>query len=448
MTSPSLFAPRPAGSAAPSASGAALHGPLNMPARGSELAQASLHTASFADAMQTGADDDDAGAPAVRLLADTLQEAARRDASDLHVEPEEHGWRIRLRIDGVLHEVARPPAHLRDAFITRIKVLARMDIAERRIPQDGRLRLAGSAARSADYRVSSLPTLYGEKLVLRRLDALPANLSLESLGLARGQQQTVEQAIRAPHGLVLVTGPTGSGKTQSLYCFLQMLNSASLNLCSVEDPAEIQLAGINQVSVREKAGLSFAVALRAFLRQDPDVIMVGEIRDEETADVAVKAAQTGHLVLSTLHTNDAPAAIARLIDIGIEPHNLAAALRMVSAQRLVRKLCTACRQPAPHAAAALRASGVAAAQLEASRLYLPVGCSACHGIGYRGRIGIHQVMPVSEPMRELIVARASTQALAAQARVEGVGTLRDAALARVLDGTTSLAEALSTIESA
>jgi type IV pilus assembly protein PilB len=221
-----------------------------------------------------------------------------------------------------------------------------------------------------------------------------------------------------------------------------------LNLCSVEDPAEIQLAGINQVSVREKAGLSFAVALRAFLRQDPDVIMVGEIRDEETADVAVKAAQTGHLVLSTLHTNDAPAAIARLIDIGIEPHNLAAALRMVSAQRLVRKLCTACRQPAPHAAAALRASGVAAAQLEASRLYLPVGCSACHGIGYRGRIGIHQVMPVSEPMRELIVARASTQALAAQARVEGVGTLRDAALARVLDGTTSLAEALSTIESA
>ncbi|WP_164853608.1 GspE/PulE family protein, partial [Paraburkholderia kirstenboschensis] len=286
---------------------------------------------------------DSDNAPAVRLLTDTLREATRRNASDLHIEPAENGWRVRLRIDGVLHEMATPPAHLRDAFITRVKVLARMDIAERRVPQDGRLRIATSPGRPEDYRVNSLPTLFGEKLVLRRLDALPTDLSLDSLGLDARQRDAVDSAIRAPHGLVLVTGPTGSGKTLSLYCFLNLLNSEARNLCSVEDPAEIQLAGINQVSVREKAGLTFAVALRAFLRQDPDVVMVGEIRDEETADVAVKAAQTGHLVLSTLHTNDAPAAVARLIDIGVAPYNLAAALRMVTAQRLVRRLCTACR---------------------------------------------------------------------------------------------------------
>jgi type IV pilus assembly protein PilB len=321
-----------------------------------------------------------------------------------------------------------------------------MDIAERRIPQDGRLRLAAIAGRLEDYRVNSLPTLFGEKLVLRRLDALPTDLSLDSLGLASGQRAAVAEAIRAPHGLVLVTGPTGSGKTLSLYCFLQLLNSAARNLCSVEDPAEIQLAGINQVSVREKAGLTFAVALRAFLRQDPDVIMVGEIRDEETADVAVKAAQTGHLVLSTLHTNDAPAAIARLIDIGVEPHNLAAALRMVTAQRLVRRLCEACRTPVVLSAAALRAAGAREEQLEGWRPFAATGCSECHRIGYRGRVGIHQVMPISDRMRELVVARASTHALAKQARSEAVGSLRDAALARVYDGTTSLAEALSATE--
>ncbi|PQV48791.1 GspE/PulE family protein [Paraburkholderia sp. BL21I4N1] len=385
-------------------------------------------------------------APAVRLLTETLQEATRRNASDLHIEPSEHAWRVRLRIDGVLHETSQPPAHLRDAFITRVKVLARMDIAERRVPQDGRLRIATSPGRTEDYRVNSLPTLFGEKLVLRRLDALPADLSLDSLGLDPRQRATVDAAIRAPHGLMLVTGPTGSGKTLSLYCFLQLLNDASRNLCSVEDPAEIQLAGINQVSVREKAGLTFAVALRAFLRQDPDVIMVGEIRDEETADVAVKAAQTGHLVLSTLHTNDAPAAIARLIDIGVEPYNLAAALRMVTAQRLMRRLCAACRTPAPHSAAALRAVGFADVQLDGWQPYTAAGCAKCHGIGYRGRIGVHQVMPVSEPMRELIVAGAGTHELARLAQSEQVTTLRDAALARVRDGTTSLAEALAATE--
>ncbi|ALE55952.1 ATPase, T2SS/T4P/T4SS family [Paraburkholderia sp. RL17-368-BIF-A] len=390
--------------------------------------------------------NDPDNAPAVRLLTDTLREARRRNASDLHIEPAENGWRVRLRIDGVLHEISPPPAHLRDAFITRVKVLARMDIAERRVPQDGRLRIATSPGRLEDYRVNSLPTLFGEKLVLRRLDALPADLSLDLLGLDAQQRDAVDAAIRAPHGLVLVTGPTGSGKTLSLYCFLNVLNSEARNLCSVEDPAEIQLAGINQVSVREKAGLTFAVALRAFLRQDPDVIMVGEIRDEETADVAVKAAQTGHLVLSTLHTNDAPAAVARLIDIGVAPYNLAAALRMVTAQRLVRRLCTACRAPAPHSAAALRAAGFADDQLGDWQPYAATGCAACHGIGYRGRVGVHQVMPVSDAMRDLIVARAGSHELARQAHGERVGTLRAAALALVRDGTTSLAEALAATE--
>ncbi|MGH8782778.1 GspE/PulE family protein [Paraburkholderia sp.] len=394
----------------------------------------------------TATADDTDSAPAVRLLTDTLHEATQRDASDIHVEPAERGWRIRLRIDGVLHEIARPPAHLRDAFVSRVKVLARMDIAERRVPQDGRLRLAVAKGVFEDYRVNSLPTLFGEKLVLRRLEALPAQLTLDALGLDAQQRDTVDAAIRAPHGLVLVTGPTGSGKTLSLYCFLQMLNAESRNLCSVEDPAEIQLAGINQVGVREKAGLTFAVALRAFLRQDPDVIMVGEIRDEETADVAVKAAQTGHLVLSTLHTNDAPAAVARLIDIGVEPYNLAAALRLVTAQRLVRRLCPSCRMPAPESPAALRAAGFDATDLDGWHPYAAVGCAGCHGIGYRGRVGIHQVMPVTESMRALIVTRADSTAISAHAQRERVGTLRDAALARVRDGTTSLAEALSATE--
>ncbi|GGD89963.1 GspE/PulE family protein [Caballeronia grimmiae] len=381
--------------------------------------------------LDTASDPD---SPAVSLLANTLREAAERGASDIHVEPSEHDWRIRLRVDGALHVLRRPPPHLRDAFVTRIKVLARMDIAERRVPQDGRLRLALGGGQTGDYRVNSLPTLFGEKLVLRRLDALPPDLSLGALGLSEAQGRVVDSAIRAPHGLVLVTGPTGSGKTLSLYCFLQMLNAEARNICSVEDPAEIQLAGINQVSVREKAGLNFAVALRAFMRQDPDVIMVGEIRDSETADGAVKAAQTGHLVLSTLHTNDAPAAIARLIDIGVAPYNLASALRLVTAQRLVRKLCEACR-----ARSSLTLD-------DGFRPFEPRGCPACHGIGYRGRIGVHQLMPVSDAMRELIVARSATHAISRLAQSEGMPALRDAAFARVREGVTSVAEAVDATE--
>ncbi|AOJ61547.1 type II secretion system protein E [Burkholderia ubonensis] len=383
-------------------------------------------------------------APAVRLLTDTLHAACAREASDVHVEPFETGWRIRLRIDGVLHEHARPPLHLRDAFVTRVKVLARMDIAERRIPQDGRLRVALAGGRRGDYRVSSLPTLFGEKLVLRRLETLPPDLTLARLGFDALQARAMEAAIRAPHGLVLVTGPTGSGKTLSLYCALQMLDRDAHNVCTVEDPAEIQLDGINQVGVAEKAGLTFATALRALLRQDPDVIMVGEIRDAETADVAIKAAQTGHLVLSTLHTNDAPAAITRLLDIGVAPYNLAAALRLVTAQRLVRRLCVACRAPADAPPRVLREAGCDPSALASGwRPFVARGCPACHGIGYRGRIGLHQTMPVSPGLAEHIVARASVGELARHAAGEGVRNLRDAALARVRDSTTSLAEALA-----
>ena len=390
---------------------------------------------------------DGSDTPAVRLLADTLAHAARRGASDIHVEPDAHGWRIRLRIDGVLHSGPRPPAALRDAFVTRVKVLARLDIAERRVPQDGRLRLA-TGGKHEDYRVSSLPTLFGEKLVLRRLEPLPGDLTLASVGFDPGQAAQVQAQIRSPHGLILVTGPTGCGKTLTLHCFMRLLDPQSLNLCSVEDPAEIHLAGVNQVSVREKAGLTFAVALRAFLRQDPDVIMVGEIRDAETADVALKAAQTGHLVLSTLHTNDAAGAVARMLDIGVAPYNLAAALRLVTAQRLVRRLCPACRAPAQESHAALRAAGVAGHELATLAPFRAQGCEACHDIGYRGRIGVHQVMPISTTLRELIVTRASGLALAAQARADGVHSLRHAALARVRDGTTSLAEATSATEAA
>ncbi|AOK03474.1 Flp pilus assembly complex ATPase component TadA [Burkholderia sp. AU28942] len=382
--------------------------------------------------------------PAVRLLTDTLHAARVRNASDIHIEPFEAGWRIRLRIDGVLHVHAQPPAHLRDALVTRTKVLARMDIAERRLPQDGRLRIAIDGGVRADYRVSSLPTLFGEKLVLRRLDTLPPDLTLARLGFNARQAAAMEAAIRAPHGLVLVTGPTGSGKTLSLYCALQMLDRDTHNVCTVEDPAEIQLDGINQVGVAEKAGLTFATALRALLRQDPDVIMVGEIRDAETADVAIKAAQTGHLVLSTLHTNDAPAAVARLLDIGVAPYNLAAALRLVTAQRLVRRLCTTCRVRSDAPVRALRDAGCEPAALEAGwRPFVARGCAACHGIGYRGRIGLHQTMPVSAALAERIVARASVGALAQCAAAEGVRSLRDAALAHVRDGTTSVAEALA-----
>ncbi|CAB3777562.1 GspE/PulE family protein [Pararobbsia alpina] len=391
--------------------------------------------------------DDAADSPAARLLRDVLLDAAERRASDIHIEPDVGGWRIRLRIDGVLHQTARPAASLCDPFVTRIKVLSRIDIAERRIPQDGRLRIRIRPSKIEEYRVSTLPTLFGEKVVLRRLDSLPEELSLQALGLEPEQQATISQAIRAPHGLLLVTGPTGSGKTLSLYCFMQYLNSISSNLCSVEDPAEIQLAGLNQVNIREKAGLTFATALRALLRQDPDVVMIGEIRDRETADVAVKAALTGHLVLSTLHTNDAPATLARLLDIGIEPHNLAAAIRLITAQRLVRRLCPACREPYLADADSLRAAGFDDADIaQIEPLYRPIGCEQCHQIGYRGRVGIHQVMPMTSVLRSQIVEHGVGRAFAEDVARSRLPTLRDAALLKVRRGETSLEAAVAATE--
>ena len=363
--------------------------------------------------------------PVVRLLHKLLTDAVGMGASDLHFEPFEHFCRVRLRIDGVLRELAQPPLSLRDKLATRLKILARLDIAEKRLPQDGKMRLALQAS-SVDFRVSTLPTQFGEKIVLRILDTRQAALAIAELGYEPAQQEALLQAITRPHGLVLMTGPTGSGKTVSLYACLQRLNQPGVNIATAEDPVEINLPGINQVGINERSGLDFATALRAFLRQDPDVLMVGEIRDLETADIAVKASQTGHLVLSTLHTNDAPATLTRLLNMGVPAYNIAASVTLIVAQRLVRKLCR-CRRPASQ-----RTGG-----------YLPQGCSACNHTGYRGRTGIYQVMPVSAAMQALILAQAATADIARQARTEGVIDLRRAGLLKVLRGDTSLGEVLA-----
>lgn len=363
--------------------------------------------------------------PVVRLLYKLLADAVSMGASDLHFEPFEHYCRVRLRIDGILHELAQPPLSLKDKLATRLKILARLDIAEKRLPQDGKMRLA-LETRTVDFRVSTLPTQFGEKIVLRILDTEQATLALEQLGYEPAQLQALQQAIARPHGMVLMTGPTGSGKTVSLYACLQRLNRPGINIATAEDPVEINLPGINQVSINERAGLNFAVALRAFLRQDPDVLMVGEIRDLDTADIAIKAAQTGHLVLSTLHTNDAPATLTRLLNMGVPAYNIAASVSLIVAQRLVRRLCS-CRRPAR----------------DASGSFVPHGCPACSHTGYRGRTGIYQVMPVSAAMQSLIQAQAGTQDIARQARAEGVIDLRRAGLLKALRGDTSLGEVLA-----
>ncbi|MDF9432033.1 Type 4 pili biogenesis protein pilB (nuleotide-binding protein) [Cupriavidus gilardii] len=395
-------------------------------------------------------------APVVRFVQKLLSEACRRGASDLHFEPYEGFYRVRFRIDGLLHEVARPPLEIRDRIATRIKVLARLDIAEKRVPQDGRMRFViprrdgeaappeGAAVRAVDLRVSTLPTLFGEKIVLRMLDASSVQLDMDALGFEAAQLAVLLEGLRRPHGMVLVTGPTGSGKTVSLYAFLNLLNQDERNIATAEDPAEIQLAGINQVNINDKVGLGFPTVLRALLRQDPDVIMVGEIRDAETADIAVKAAQTGHLVLSTLHTNDAPSTLTRLAQLGTAPFHLAASVLVITAQRLARMLCV-CKRPGPVPLAALREAGCTDSLLDGDwQPCLPVGCAACRGSGYRGRCGIHQVMPVSDAMQGIILSRGSARALAQQARREGVLSLREAGLLKVRAGTTSLAEVLAT----
>ncbi|WP_051241465.1 type IV-A pilus assembly ATPase PilB [Azohydromonas australica] len=381
-------------------------------------------------------------APVVRFLQKMLIDAVNARASDLHFEPYESHYRVRFRIDGELREVVQPPLGIKDKLASRIKVISRLDIAEKRVPQDGRMQL-NVGTRTIDFRVSTLPTLFGEKIVIRILDASSAQLGIDALGYEAEEKARLLHAVRRPYGMVLVTGPTGSGKTVSLYTCLNLLNRPGINISAVEDPAEIRLPGINQVDVNEKAGLTFAAALRAFLRQDPDVIMVGEIRDLETADIAIKAAQTGHLVLSTLHTNDAPSTLTRLLHMGVAPFNVASSVLLITAQRLARRLCEQCKAPAALSREALLQAGFAAEELDGRwQPYRAVGCAACNN-GYKGRVGLYQVMPVSEALQRLILAQGTALDLAQQARREGVRDLRQAGLVKVRAGVTSLEEVIA-----
>jgi type IV pilus assembly protein PilB len=380
-------------------------------------------------------------APVVRYLQKILVDAISAGVSDIHFEPYERFYRIRYRLDGQLMEIAQPPLAIKDKMASRIKVISKLDISEKRVPQDGRMKLVLSKNRAIDFRVSTLPTLYGEKLVLRILDAAGIKLGIEALGYEPGQQQLLMDAIKRPYGMILVTGPTGSGKTVSLYTCLNILNQPGTNISTAEDPAEIQLAGVNQVNLNEKAGLNFATALRAFLRQDPDIIMVGEIRDLETADIAVKASQTGHLVLSTLHTNDAPATLMRLLNMGVAPFNIASSVILITAQRLGRKLCTQCKRPEDIPPEALLRAGFVEEDLDGSwQAFGPAGCDACKGTGYKGRIGIYEVMPISDEMRQLIMRSANALDIADQSQKEGVKNLRQSGLLKVKQGVTSLEE--------
>jgi type IV pilus assembly protein PilB len=381
-------------------------------------------------------------APVVRFLQKLLLDGITEGASDIHFEPYEKFYRIRFRVDGVLREVAQPPLAIRDRLVTRIKVISKLDIAEKRVPQDGRMKLALSGQRAIDFRVSTLPTLYGEKVVMRILDPAQAKMGIESLGYEPKQKDALVDAIRRPYGMVLVTGPTGSGKTVSLYTCLNLLNQPGVNISTAEDPAEIQLAGINQVNVNEKAGLTFANALRSFLRQDPDIIMVGEIRDLETADIAIKAAQTGHMVMSTLHTNDAPSTLTRLANMGVAPFNIVSSVIMITAQRLARRLCT-CKQPTDLSKEALLLAGFQEADLDGSWVpYKPVGCDRCKGSGYKGRVGIYEVMPITEEIQRIILRAGSALEIAQQAQREGVSNLRQSGLLKVKQGMTSVEEVL------
>src|SRR5512134_703501 len=390
------------------------------------------------DASAAEVDD----APVVRFLQKLLLDAIGEGASDLHFEPYEKFYRVRFRLDGVLREVAQPPLAIKERLSTRIKVVSKLDISEKRIPQDGRMKLALSGQRAIDFRVSTLPTLYGEKIVMRILDPSQAKLGVDALGYEPDQKQVLLDAIQRPYGMVLVTGPTGSGKTVSLYTCLNILNQPGINISTAEDPAEIQLAGINQVNLNEKAGLTFANALRAFLRQDPDVIMVGEIRDLETADIAIKAAHTGHMVLSTLHTNDAPATLVRLGNMGVAPFNIASSVILITAQRLARKLCT-CKQPADLPKEAFVGAGFRESELDGSWVpYKAVGCERCKGSGYKGRLGIYQVMPITETMQDMILKHASALDIGREAQSKGVRDLRQSGLLKVKQGVTSLEEVL------
>ncbi len=382
-------------------------------------------------------------APVVKFLHKMLLDAFNMRASDLHFEPYEHQYRVRFRIDGELREIASPPIAIKDKLASRIKVISRMDISEKRVPQDGRMKLKVGPDRVIDFRVSTLPTLFGEKIVIRILDPSSAKVGIDALGYEPEEKERLLSAISRPYGMVLVTGPTGSGKTVSLYTCLNLLNKPGINISTAEDPSEINLPGVNQVNVNEKAGLTFAAALKAFLRQDPDVIMVGEIRDLETADISIKAAQTGHMVLSTLHTNDAPTTLTRMMNMGIPTFNIASSVILITAQRLARRLCPTCKAPLDVPRKALVDAGFKAEDLDGTWTpYKPVGCSACNN-GYKGRVGIYQVMPISEEIQRIILRGGSALDIAKQASVEGVRTLRESGLLKVKLGLTSLEEVLS-----
>jgi type IV pilus assembly protein PilB len=388
------------------------------------------------DAATTDIDD----APVVKFLQKILIDAINMGASDLHFEPFEKFYRIRFRIDGILREMAQPPLAIKEKLASRIKVISKLDISEKRVPQDGRMKLVMSKNRSIDFRVSTLPTLFGEKIVMRILDGSQAQMGIDALGYDPDQKETLLNAIQRPYGMVLVTGPTGSGKTVSLYTCLNILNKPGINIATAEDPAEINLPGVNQVNVNDRAGLTFAVALKAFLRQDPDIIMVGEIRDLETADIAIKAAQTGHMVFSTLHTNDAPSTLTRLMNMGVAPFNIASSVIMITAQRLARRLCT-CNQTTVIPDEALIDAGFKEDELDGTWLpYKPVGCERCSGSGYKGRVGIYQIMPITENIERIILAHGTALEIEEQARVDGVKTLREAGLVKVKQGLTSLEE--------
>ncbi|MCE4552851.1 type IV-A pilus assembly ATPase PilB [Pelomonas cellulosilytica] len=381
-------------------------------------------------------------APVVRFLQKMLVDAINLRASDLHFEPYEFHYRVRFRVDGELREITQPPIAIKDKLASRIKVISRLDIAERRVPQDGRMKLK-FGSKSIDFRVSTLPTLFGEKIVIRILDSSSAKLGIDALGYEKIEKERLMAAIYRPYGMVLVTGPTGSGKTVSLYTCLNILNQPGVNISTVEDPAEINLPGINQVNVNDKAGLNFSAALKSFLRQDPDIIMVGEIRDLETADIAIKAAQTGHMVMSTLHTNDAPKTLTRLLNMGVAPFNIASSVLLITAQRLVRRLCENCKQPADYPREALLKAGFGEDDFDGSwKPYRAVGCSNCTN-GYRGRLGLYQVMPITEDIQRIILAEGTAMDIADQARKEGVRDLRQSGLVKVRSGITTLEEVLS-----
>jgi type IV pilus assembly protein PilB len=396
--------------------------------------------AAAAEGSEVTAEVEDA--PVVRFLQKMLIDAINLRASDLHFEPYEYNYRVRFRVDGELREITQPPLAIKDKLASRIKVISRMDIAEKRVPQDGRMKLK-FGTKAIDFRVSTLPTLFGEKVVIRILDGSSAKLGIESLGYEKIERDRLMAAIQRPYGMVLVTGPTGSGKTVSLYTCLNILNQPGVNIATVEDPAEINLPGINQVNVNDKAGLTFAAALKAFLRQDPDIIMVGEIRDLETADIAIKAAQTGHMVMSTLHTNDAPTTLTRLMNMGVAPFNIAASVLLITAQRLGRRLCENCKKPADYPRESLLKAGFQPEELDGNwKPYRAVGCSSCNN-GYKGRVGLYQVMPITEAIQKIILGEGTALDIERQAKAEGVRDLRQSGLVKVRAGVTSLEEVIT-----